>query len=885
MNSRPHCRRIAQLTQYLVACVAIGRVAAAHGSPPAARESLAPLRAVSRLTEHRAMSLELDRSAFADLKQGHSLRKLTLPLPDGSSLALDVSAFNVIRPGAKFMLADRNGSTPLPPPDNVYFRGHIAGDPLSHAFLAVSVSGIVNGYVRTSTGNYIIATQPDGARTITIYDSSIATGLPEFPDFCGVGAPAHPVAEVPGNRGSPGDNRGMLAANVAIDADSQYLALFPGGVVEAEEYIAQLLAAVSDIYERDFNLRLNLAFARIWSGGEPFGADDVSGFRDYWQLNENMDGLHYVHLFSGRRDLAYGGIAFVGGTCTQEAFGVSGFLLGGFPSPLGPSSLGNWDVIVVAHEMGHNSGTYHTHDGYTPTIDDCGNGIPSRGTIMGYCHIHPGGTSNTDLYMHRRVEDLVESGFAAGNCFYHDCNDNGVDDALDIAFAVSADLNGDAIPDECQDCNSNGILDPIEIAGGAPDVNGNLIPDACEPDCNGNGLPDPYECDLNPANDLDGDNVPDDCEPDCNSNGIVDWIDTSTGGVIDVDRNAVPDACEDCNANGITDWKELGRTNNLFVADRSNIVREYYSTSGYPVQNLGAGLVQDPADCVFGPDRQLYVASFANDRIVKIDVDSGVASILVPAGGGGLDGPVALAFGSDGNLYVASQLTSRIIRYNPQTGASAGSFVTPQPSGLVFGPNGVLFVATTDNRVLRYGPVTGTLLSTFVAAGSGGLSLPRGMAFLPNGNLLVASNNSGNILEYQSGNGAFVRVFNQVWVVDGAWGLRVGPNGNVFAVRNINTIRVLEFRLDGTLVRSYVRGDFGLPSPTGLAFRPGATNDCNANRRVDACDPQWTDVGLFVQTLLSAPPDPTLACFYNRNGDAVLDARDIQPFVADLLAP
>jgi len=872
----------------LALALAIGVVAAAHGSPPPAGESIAPFRAGPSLPEHRAISLELERDAFADLKHGPAHRMLTLPAPDGGSLTLDLTSFTVVRPGAKFLLAGRNGSTPLPPPENVYFRGHIAGDPLSHVFLAMSASGIVNGYIRATSANLIISTQRDGAplgeRKITIHDAAIASGLPEFPDFCGVGAPAQPLADIPAPRGSPGDNRGMLTANVAIDADEQYLTLFPGGAVEAEEYIAQLIAAVSDIYERDFHLRLNLVLARMWSDNAPFGADDLFGFADYWQFNENMDGLHYVHLFSGRRDLPYGGVAFVGGTCSQSAFGISGFLLGGFPSPLGPSSLGNWDIIVVAHEMGHNSGTFHTHDGYTPTIDNCGNGIPSRGTIMGYCHIHPGGTSNTDLYMHRRVEDLVESGFL-GSCFYHDCNDNGVDDAQDIAFAVSPDVNSDGIPDECQDCNSNGVLDPIEITGGAPDVNGNLIPDACEPDCNNNGLPDPYECDLNPSNDLDGDNIPDDCEPDCNSNGIVDWIDTSTGGVVDVDRNAVPDACEDCNSNGITDWMELGRTNNLFVADRSNIVREYYSTSGYPVQNLGVGLLDDPADCVFGPDRQLYVASFANDRIVKIDVDSGVSTVLVPTGGGGLDGPVALAFGTDGNLYVASQLTSRIIRYNPQTGASAGSFVTPQPSGLVFSSTGVLFVATTDNRVLRYAPTSGTLLSTFVSAGSGGLNLPRGMVFLPNGNLLVASNGNGNLLEYAAGTGAFLRVFNQVWIVDGAWGLRIGPSGNVFAVRNINTIRVLEFRLDGKLVRSYVRGDFGLPSPTGLAFRPGATNDCNANRRLDACDPEWTNVGLFVQTLLSASPDPTLVCFYNRNGDGGLNAADIQPFVDDLLAP
>ena len=78
-----------------------------------------------------------------------------------------------------------------------------------------------------------------------------------------------------------------------------------------------------------------------------------------------------------------------------------------------------------------------------------------------------------------------------------DCNDNGVQDALDIGNGSSLDCNLDGIPDECQtddpyrDCNDNGTPDWCDISTGVSvDVNNNGIPDECEceGDLNGDGL-------------------------------------------------------------------------------------------------------------------------------------------------------------------------------------------------------------------------------------------------------------------------------------------------------------------------------------------------------------------------------------------------------------
>jgi DNA-binding beta-propeller fold protein YncE len=80
---------------------------------------------------------------------------------------------------------------------------------------------------------------------------------------------------------------------------------------------------------------------------------------------------------------------------------------------------------------------------------------------------------------------------------------------------------------------------------------------------------------------------------------------------------------------------------------------------------------------------------------------------------------------------------------------------------------------------MRYDGTTGNLEGVFITAGSGGLNEAEGMAFGPNGNLLVASELGNAVLEYDGTTGAFVREF----VAAGSGGLSeptfitFGPEG------------------------------------------------------------------------------------------------------------
>lgn len=84
------------------------------------------------------------------------------------------------------------------------------------------------------------------------------------------------------------------------------------------------------------------------------------------------------------------------------------------------------------------------------------------------------------------------------NCIPHDVSHAAFyDEALcPLSYVGSLDIDGNLIPDACDifiDCDGNGVDDIFD-----PDCDGDGIPDACETDCDGDGIPN--GCDPTPGN-------------------------------------------------------------------------------------------------------------------------------------------------------------------------------------------------------------------------------------------------------------------------------------------------------------------------------------------------------------------------------------------------
>jgi WD40 repeat protein len=139
------------------------------------------------------------------------------------------------------------------------------------------------------------------------------------------------------------------------------------------------------------------------------------------------------------------------------------------------------------------------------------------------------------------------------------------------------------------------------------------------------------------------------------------------------------------------------------------------------------GIAHGPPDGPF-PDH-IFVSD--NNRVVRIDPNT--ENCFVFATTVGLTGARGLTFGPDGNLYVSSFNNDRVNRFNGVTGEFIGVFAQNPaldgPTGLTFGPDGNLYVSSFNNdSVLCFNGVTGEFIR--VVASGPELDGPQDLLFL-----------------------------------------------------------------------------------------------------------------------------------------------------------
>ncbi len=912
----------------LVAGLVIATVAGADGPG-------ADLRAFT-LRSSRPAAIEVEWHPDAVRLAAASARPIRVPafpLAAGLAVDLEIEPFSVTGPRTRFVIGRRDApDEPLDfdPRSIALFHGSVAGHPGSRVFLALG-ERFSTGHVDLGPGrgHYRIASKdetgrdlPPGRLTLFRTTPAAAPSLPPGVPLCGLesaGDARSGDAMLGGMRlpvkGTTGPAVGLKHLELAVDTDLEFFQLFDHAAAAAA-YLVALYAEVSVIYLRDVDVWTELVYARIWEEPDPYdGADPLPEFRDYWNANMGDVERDVAQLLSGRRNYPFGGQAAGSVLCnTTSAYSVVGYALGFFPDPSQPSPY-HYDIHVTAHELGHTAGTGHTH---SQGIDSCNDPLstPQRGTIMSYCsQTFTGLNANTDLYLHRLIQLNIDAHVAASACIVDDCNLNGVDDALDISGgSIDSDVNG--VPDECEDCNGNGVLDSLDIMGASADADGNGIPDECQPDCNGNSLPDAFDIAQGTSTDAYGNDVPDECEADCDDNGVSDYTDIQLDMELDVDRNAALDSCQDCDGDGTDDLTALGGAHGLWMGsdEPSTDIRQFYGTTGV-LTRLGTALVNQTQDLLITPGGRVLVTSAGDHRVMEFDSGGNYLGDLVASGAGGLSHPTGLLLlvppahrrGDPGDtLLVASRDTDSVLAYDAVDGTPLGAFVTAGSGGLVapFGLTldrlGDLYVTSDTGEVLRYHGTTGAFLGVFVsAAGGGSLDQPRGLTFKGDGNLLVASFGSDEVLEFDGQDGTALGKWAQVGTATvltqtHPWGIRVGPNGNVYVARtgddhghdrgdrqgrpaaelHLTDAAIYEFDVaNGNFVRTLIGGaGHGLEFPTAFDFIPGWQLDCNLNQLPDSCD---VASGASADLDSNGVPDE---CEVDCNANAVLDRLDIIPF-------
>jgi hypothetical protein len=347
---------------------------------------------------------------------------IDLPLPEGGSIRVHCEPLSTLAPDARVIVAsrDRDGvvrETAIAPAFRSFaLRVDGRTDAKGALTLIEDADGMtLGGFVSLPERTLWVSNGPR-ARGLTplLFDAALtdAALLPGLGSFCAVDEIAHPPVQPNGGEGgiAGGSPNACREVDIAIDTDWEFTAnLFNGNTSAAAAYALALTAATSEIFTDDLNVRLRVSYLRLWTGAN--GASDpwdqtsttnqLFQYRDYWVANESAVERDLGHFLSGRG--LGGGVAWLPGLCGGDfSFGLSANLGGGFPYPLIDNNGANWDIMVYAHELGHNFGSPHTHS-YEPPLDGCGNGdcsAANTGTIMSYCHTCSGGLTNVALSFH-----------------------------------------------------------------------------------------------------------------------------------------------------------------------------------------------------------------------------------------------------------------------------------------------------------------------------------------------------------------------------------------------------------------------------------------------------------------------------------------------------
>lgn len=173
--------------------------------------------------------------------------------------------------------------------------------------------------------------------------------------------------------------------------------LAKGGVTESADYMMALFNEVQFLYELD-DITIYISELKVWDELSPYYLEGDTGvlLGLFGTTTTVWDGDlgHLVTISAG------GGLAWVNVFCnldqaTRKA--VSGISLTFEVVP-----IYSWSVEVIAHEMGHNMGSPHTHACFwnddATAIDGCGPDagfdegcvgvLPDLGgTVMSYCHL------------------------------------------------------------------------------------------------------------------------------------------------------------------------------------------------------------------------------------------------------------------------------------------------------------------------------------------------------------------------------------------------------------------------------------------------------------------------------------------------------------------
>ena len=367
---------------------------------------------------------QLDYASLKQIPIGLPLNITNLKLEDSLTVNLQLKRFELLSKDAKVVVVNADGQSETINPSVVLLSGTVIGDDDSMVFIGVSSNG-THGFVQHKNMLHFISTGPyrenfQSKLALQIANAASLSAPALVNEFCQTNNDNDLLLfsgkQIPVEAGVITGGPPCREVDVAVDTDWEFTGIvFAGDTTASAEYALFLMAATSEIFQRDLNTRLNVSFLRVWSeNNDPYDANGsfskaLIQFRDHWIANHSDIDREIAHLLSGNAQ-QNGAVWALGQVCNYEAgYCISSGINGSFPYPLEDFNSDNWDILVAAHETEHIFVALHTEQ-YDPPLDNCTNGPcekADQGTIMSSCRSCPGGLANYQLKFHPVTIDTI----------------------------------------------------------------------------------------------------------------------------------------------------------------------------------------------------------------------------------------------------------------------------------------------------------------------------------------------------------------------------------------------------------------------------------------------------------------------------------------------